>query len=183
MKRNQPTTIQKCIFTAGVLGLLFFLTGGYLLDDLHLAPLFGLRTEWSKPIIHQERVEPVRYQCDTVLYQIEEGGAGGVAVTLKLMRDGNEVLQVGGDETTFIGFKDIDGDGTNEVLVASLGKWASKGVWKFKGPGFTKVEENYKASVFLALARCLARAKLGILVSLLLGAWGVAGILRPKRSD
>lgn len=174
-------TVSKCVFFVGTLLLLFFLFGGVVLDDLHLAPFFGFRTEWAKPAVRQVNVEVQRYQCDTVKYEIQEGGAGGIGVMVSLIREDKKILEVGGDESTFVGFRDVDGDGTNEVLVTSLGRWPDKGVWKANSTGFVKAGENFKASLILRLATWLMYAKLGVLLSTLLIAWGVIGIRDSRK--
>jgi len=182
MKSPKRRAVSKCVLVVGAVALLGFLFGGYALDDLHLAPFFGFRTEWSKLAKHRVKVDVRRYQCDTVDYEVEAGGAGGIGVTVTLMRDGKRLLEVGGDETTFIGFRDVDGDGLKEVLVTSASPWPEKGVWKATSVQFTKVDENLKAAAILTLAKCLMHAKFGVLSSVLLIAWGVAGIRDNRKA-
>lgn len=183
MKPAKRNILSKYAIFMGIVSLLFFLFGGFALDELRLAPFFGFRTEWAKPTVRQTSVNVQRNQCDTVKYEIEEGGAGGIGVTVSLIRDGKELLHVGGGESTFVGFRDVDGDGINEVLVTSTSRWSEKGVWKFTSNGFVKVNENVKASVILTLARWLMLAKLGVLFGVLLTAWGVRGIWGNRKRE
>ncbi len=175
--------IYRWVFLIGALTLLFFLFGGFALDDLRLAPFFGFRMEWAKPTVRRVALDTARYQCDTVRYEIEEGGAGGIGVNVSLIRDGKTLLQVGGNESTFVGFRDIDGDGVKEVLATCNSRWAEKGVWKATSTGFSKINGNFKATAILFLAGLLMHGPLGVMASIILIGLATVGVLGCRRRE
>jgi len=168
----------------GVVGLFFFALNGFLLDQYRLAPFYGFRSEGAKPILRERAISDERVSFDRITYAIESGGAGGSGVEVCFFRTNSRVLAVGGNESTFVGIRNVDSDEDLEILVTSTSRWPKKGVWKFVNGQYIQVLPTREAAVVLFVARLGAHGFLGALISVLLIAWGLAdvrGILRRER--
>ena len=163
MKPSRRESILKLVILTATFIAVFIVFGGWLLDDSHLDPYFGLRVISGGPSTRDVDVNRARYYCDSVRYEVDEAGASDGGVDVALIRDGMKILGVGGKKGTFVGFRDIDGDGINEVLVTSGTRYAEKGIWKVAGAGFEKVSGNLESKLILKVANLLNYAWLGLL--------------------
>lgn len=84
-------------------------------------------------------------------------------------------------EGTFVGFRDIDGDGINEVLVTSGTRYAEKGVWKAAGADFEKVSGNFESRLILKVANFLNYAWLGLFGCFIVILWCIAGLFDERK--
>jgi len=170
-------------FVSGSLVIIACLVGGYFLDDLHIDPFFGFRTEGISLKTNSLSGDSSHYGFDQVIYEVVGGGAGSPGVEVNFRLNGQTLIAVGGNESTYVGLKDIDNDGTKELLVTSLNVFTEKGVWKFSDGNFVKIEPNLKARTILKLATILHYSLLFVLGGIFAVMFGLAGILgnKPQR--
>jgi hypothetical protein len=161
----------------------FSFVGAFWIDDLALDPFFGFRTEAASDRARYTYVNRKEFGGDKVTYRITRGGAGAVGIEVTVFDGSKRVLEIGGREDSFVGFKDVDGDGKREVLVASLFPRVEVGIWKFDDDKWQMVTPNRRARCLLSIAECLLYARYLCLLGVIMVGVGITLIFsRGKRS-
>jgi hypothetical protein len=159
MKIKKSKTIGIILFIISIILILFISFTGYFLDDFHLNPFLGLNLAVSVPFRKEINLNNEKFGFSKIIYNIsDEGNSTGISVDI--FSNDKLLLTVGGDENTFIGFKDINNDGYKDILVKSLSHWSKQGLWVFKNDSFVKSKLNIKSKFIIYLATILLYSKL-----------------------
>ena len=149
--------IKKVFLAVVTLVFLFSLFGGFLLDDLHVDPFFGFRGKWSAAVQRTIVCDAGEIGANAVKYQMIAGPKEPM-VEVSLLRDGKRVFRLGGNHTTYIGFKDLDGDGVKEVLARTQSQYGSNGIWRFDAGEWRPFGKNSIGNLYFILASILIYA-------------------------
>jgi hypothetical protein len=128
---------------------------GFFLDELKLDPFFWSRFEFSSAFYKAAKLDVQGFPQSVVEWSFEKGNSG-VFSDVKLLVQGQTVQKLGGDDNTFFGFRDVDGDGTNEFLFTSRSNFGSgRTVCKWFGNTWHKVPVDRSSARIFQMAELM----------------------------
>jgi hypothetical protein len=132
---------------------------------LRADPLFWLRFEFSPKFQKSITLEQNGTNHGSVRFSFVEGN-GRVFMDVELFSGTNRNARLGGDESTFFGFRDVDGDGKRELLFTATSiHGTGRSLWKFVEGQWTEVPLSLSALRTLEVAELLFYAPLILLFS------------------
>ena len=169
------------LLTGGLTAVLPFAVG-YLLDDLRVAPLYWLRSESASEFEKTIQLGQAGNDRFSVKFSFEHGNSSSFA-EVELFNGTSRVARLGGNESTFLGFRDVDKDGAKELLFTSTSTYATgRAVWKYSGGRWTEIPQTQSARRILEMAEILFYGPLFLVLGLLCFLLGLLFLVERKRS-
>jgi hypothetical protein len=160
--------IGNLVIAIGVAGLSLVLLAGFYLDDRRVAPFYWLRFEFSPSAQKTNVLEFEEVDRPAVVYSFQKGNSGAF-VNVELLAGTNQIVKLGGDERTFFGFKDVDGDDAHELLFTSASSYGTgRSVWKYDHGKWIEIIPAGPATRIFDIAEFMFYGPLVLFVALLL---------------
>lgn len=143
------------VFATGILLIFFPIVGSRMVDDLRLDPWYWMRFEFSR---ESETTVDLKNSVgpDASIRLSFSKGNSGAFYDVEMYSGTNRVGKIGGDERTYVGFRNVDADEGMELLFSTGSIYGSgDSVWKYSRGSWVKMPQTPEARRAIMLATAL----------------------------